>query len=134
MPLEMINIQICRIPLTSSMTWSTMSRLLHPNCSPSPPERPQTKPLPPRAKTQFPKAVPALTTKKNDSPRSVMVLVPRSPISSIRTTTCQRYLKPSLFLKRLSLTRTTTAIFTISGKNSSPKTYTKENWPRRETM
>ena len=130
MPLELISIRICRIPLTSLMTWSTTSRRPHPNCSPSPPERPQTKPRPPQAKTRFPKAVQAHTTKRNDSPRNVMAPVPRSPINSVRTTTYQRYLKPSSFLKRLSSTRTTTAIFTTSGKNSSLRTSTKENRPR----
>ena len=134
MPLELISIRICRIPLTSSMTWSTTSRLLHPNCSPSPPERPQTKPRPPQAKTRFPKAVQALTTKRNDSPRNVMAPVPHSPINSVRTTTYQRYLKPSSFLKRLSSTRTTTAIFTTSGKNSSLKTPTKDNQLRGRAM
>lgn len=131
MPLEMISIQICHILLTSSMTWSTTSRLPHPNCSPSHPERTQTKPRSPQAKTRFPKAVQALTTKRNDSPRSVMAPVPRSPINSVRTTTYQRYLKPSSFLKRLSSTRTTTAIFTTSGKNSSLKTPTKVYRPPR---
>ena len=134
MPLEMISIRICHILLTSSMTWSTTSRRPHPNCSPSPPERPQTKPRPPQAKTRFPKAVQARTTKRNDSPRSVMAPVPRSPINSVRTTTYQRYLKPSSFLKRLSSTRTTTAIFTTSGKNSSLKTPTKVNHPRGRAM
>ena len=134
MPLEMISIQICHIPLTSLMTWSTTSRLPHPNCSPSPLERTQTRPQPPQVKTRIPKAVQALKTRRNDSLRSVMAPVPHSLINSVRTTTCQRYLKPSSFLKRLSSTRTIIAIFTTLGEKSSHKTFIKGSWAMGKVM